>query len=169
MQSQIDIIEDESDVCPIDTVEDVLSAHNWCFNRLNDEELLVDITGKTGSYKLFFIWQEDMNALQFCVQMNQEIEENNLPTAQKAILQLNEDLWMGHFDLPATTKKPSFRQTALIPRTSRASIMDMIENLVDISLAQCERHYPLFALLASANDIDDQILSLAVMDTVGES
>ena len=35
MQSQIDIIEDESDVCPIDTVEDVLSAHNWCFNRLN--------------------------------------------------------------------------------------------------------------------------------------
>ncbi len=169
MQSQLDIIEDDNEICPIDTVEDVLNAHNWSFNRINNEELLVDITGKSGSYKLFFIWQEDMNAMQFCVQLNQEIEQNNFPTAQKAILQLNEEMWMGHFDLPEATRKPSYRHTALIPRTSRAQVMDLLENLVDVSLAQCERHYPLFALLASANDIDDQILSLAVMDTVGES
>lgn len=169
MQSQLDIIEDETEVSPIDTVEDVLSANNWRFNRLNDDELLVDITGKTGSYKLFFIWQEDMSALQFCAQLDQEVEHNNFPTAQKAILKLNEDLWMGHFDLPLATNKPSFRHTALLPRASRAQMMEVIENLVDVSLAQCERHYPLFALLSSANDLDDQVLSLAVMDTVGES
>ncbi len=169
MRSQLDSIEDEYNGTPIDTVEDVLSANNWKFDRINDEELLVDISGKTGSYKLFFIWQQDMSALQFCAQLNQDITPGNRPTAQKAILKLNEDLWMGHFDIPEVTGKPCFRHTALIPQTSRASVMDMIENLVDVALAQCERHYPLFALLASANDLDDQVLSLAVMDTVGES
>ena len=166
MDTQLEIRED--DIHPLDNVEDVLHANNWTFNRMNDDELMVEVTGKSGKYRLFFIWQEDMNALQFCAQLDVEIMDNNLDIARNALSDINEGLWMGHFDLPKDTSKPSYRYTFLFRGTGHGST-EAIEDMVDISLAQCERHYPLFGLLGSANDINDQTLSLALMDAAGES
>jgi len=167
MDAQLEFLDE--DINPLDSVEDVLSAHNWTFDRMTDDELMVEITGKSGKYRLFFIWQEDMSALQFCAQLDLQIMENNLPSAQESLLSINESMWMGHFDLPKETGKPSYRYTSLFRGPARNNISETIEDIVDISLAQCERHYPLFTLLASANDINDQALSLAMMDTAGES
>ena len=76
---------------------------------------------------------------------------------------------MGHFDLPAKSGRPAFRHTCLLRGTGPGYMAEIIDDMVDIALAQCERHSPLFTLLASANDIDRQTLSLALMDTAGES
>jgi len=167
MDTQFEIIGD--DINPLDNVEDILHAHNWSFNRMTDEELIVEVTGKSGNYRLFFIWQEDMSALQLCIQLDLEIMDNNFESAQKAIFAMNESLWMGHFDIPKSNNKPSYRYNCLLRGTARQNSSELIEDMVDIALAQCERHYPLFTLLTSANDVNDQTLSLALMDTAGES
>ena len=167
LETQLELPED--DAHPLDSVEDILHAHDWSFERMTDDELMVEVTGKTGKYKIFFIWQEDMNALQFCAQLDATIMNNNLDRARKATLKINENLWMGHFDIPKETGMPSFRHTSLLRGINRLTAGEMIEDMVDIALAQCERHFPLFTLLASANDINDQTLDLALMDTAGES
>lgn len=167
MYSEIDLIDE--DLHPLDSVEDVLSANNWTFNRMNNDELMVQISGKAGLYRLFFIWQEDMNALQFCCQYDLNIAGNNLPAASTALLAINEQLWMGHFDLPKSTGVPSYRYTCLVRNAGRSATAEIIEDMVDISLVQCERFYPVFHMLASANDINTQNLSLALMETAGES
>lgn len=159
----------KEEINPLDSVEDVLHAHNWNFDRMAYDELMVEVTGKSGKYKLFFIWQEDMNALQFCTQFDLEIIDNNKKPAHTALRKLNETLWMGHFDLPESNNKPSFRYTCLLRSAERQHTSDLIEDMVDIALAQCERHFPLFTLLSSANDITQETLSLAMMDTAGES
>ncbi|MEM7651395.1 MAG: YbjN domain-containing protein [Pseudomonadota bacterium] len=167
MDTQLETLEE--DIHPLDNVEDVLASHNWTFNRMNDDEIIVEVTGKSGKYNLFFVWQEDMNALQFCAQLDLKIMDNNHTAAREALLSMNESLWMGHFDLPKETGKPSYRYTQLFRGGSRIAATETIEDMVDISMAQCERHFPLFTLLASANDLNDQTLSLALMDTAGES
>ena len=167
MHSELERIEENTN--PLDNVEDVLHAHNWHFNRMADDELVVEIHGKGGAYNLFFIWQEEMQALQFCAQVDLTIMENNIATAKHAILDINENLWMGHFDLPQSTNKPSFRYTCLMRGSNKTHANEIIEDMVDIALAQCEKNHTIFALLASANDINDQTMSLAMMDTVGES
>lgn len=159
----------EEDANPLDSVEAVLSANNWVFNRMNDDELTVGVTGKGGQYRLFFIWQEDMQALQFCVQYDLRVAEGNRVPAQDALAVINENLWMGHFDLPKISGIPTYRHTCLFRGFSRDGMTETIEDLVDISLAQCERHYPVFAVLSSANDVSSQGLSLALMETAGES
>ena len=169
MSTQFELQPHEDDIHPLDNVEDVLMAHNWNFDRMAEDELMVEVIGKSGKYRLFFIWQEDMNALQFCAQVDLDIMPNNRQAALEAIVDINENLWMGHFDLPKATKKPSYRYTCLLRGASRHNATETIEDMVDISLAQCERHYSLFTLLASANDVNDQTLSLALMDTAGES
>ena len=165
--TQLELIDETHN--PLDTVEDVLVSHNWDFNRMGDDELLVNVVGKSGQYKLFFIWQEDMQALQFCAQLDLNIRENNMDVSRKALTHINESLWMGHFDLPECNPKPSYRYTCLLRGRSHENANSMMEDLVDIALAQCEKHFPLFTLLSSANDINDDALSLALMDTEGES
>lgn len=155
---------------PLDNVEEILNANNWEFNRMTDEELMVQVTGSNCAYNLFFIWQEDMDALQFCVQYDMKIDDPKARSkAMEAVQEINENLWMGHFDLPKKTGIPSFRHTCLYRGLKKTATNDHIEDLVDISLAQCERHYPLFSLIAHGQNLNDQTMALAMMQTQGES
>ncbi len=154
---------------PLDCVEEFLDSNNWVFDRMNPDELMVQVAGKTGSYRLFFLWQEDMSAMQFCCQYDMVIPAASRDAACRALVTLNEGLWMGHFDIPRQTNIPSFRQTCLLRGASRGDSAEQIEDLLDISLAQCERYYPLFHFLAQATDLNDQNMTLAVMETVGQS
>ena len=154
---------------PLDSVEEILSANNWVFNRMNNDELMVQVTGKACAYRLFFIWQEDMNAMQFCCQYDLAVSNKNLDIAARALMKINEGLWMGHFDIPADTRTPSFRQTCLMRGMNGPSYIEHIEDLVDISMAQCERFYAAFHLLSMAHVANDENMTLALMDTAGES
>lgn len=154
---------------PLDCVEDVLSAHNWQFSRMTEDELMVSVTGKSGQYRLFFMWQQDMNALQFCVQYDMVVSAENYEPARSALININEGLWMGHFDLPKETSTPTYRYTCLFRNLPQDSVLETVEDMVDISMAQCERYFPVFHILASQPQINDQNISLALMDTAGES
>lgn len=167
MSESFDLIEDE--VNPLDSVEDVLMAHNWHFNRMNNDELTVQISGKSCKYRLYFVWQDDMSALQICCQFDMTIPPNNGASASAALRSMNENLWMGHFDIPADTNLPVFRYTSVFKGFSRSAMTESIQDIVDVALVQCERFQPVFQLLASANDIQDDGLSLALMETQGES
>lgn len=153
---------------PLDHVEDVLNAHDWSFHRVTSDELIVQVTGKSCDYRLFFIWQDDMQALQFCCQYDVIVADDQYDKAAQSLMTINENLWMGHFDLPKETGTPSFRQTCLM-RGANDNIQDQISDLVDISLVQCERYYHVFHLLTHPAKADDQSLALALMDTAGES
>ena len=159
----------EKNTNPLDRIEDVLTGNNWAFNRMNNDELIVQVKGKYCDYRLFFIWQEDMNAIQFCCQYDITIADRNMKAASITLMNINENLWMGHFDLPQDTKIPSFRHTCLMRGVENITNTDHFEDLVDISMAQCERYFAVFSLLANTEIANDQNLSLALMDTIGES
>lgn len=168
MSLQLDTFETKAN--PLDHVEDILSDHNWVFNRVNESELMVQVSGKNCDYRLFFIWQEDMSALQFCCQYDMEIPAENSESAAQALMGINENLWMGHFDIPKDTMVPSFRHTCLLRGLNEGTMgSEHIEDLVDISMVQCERFYSVFHFLSSTNVANDQNLSLALMDTSGEA
>lgn len=154
---------------PLDRVEDVMRSNNWSFNRMGEDKLMVRVTGKHCAYRLFFVWQDDMNALQFCCQYDMEIGPANQEQAARSILSINEDLWMGHFDLPKDTGVPSFRHTCLLRGLSHDGNGDYIEDMVDIALTLCEQYYSAFCLLSHPADVaHDRNISLAMMQTVGE-
>ncbi|MCB1562066.1 MAG: YbjN domain-containing protein [Alphaproteobacteria bacterium] len=154
---------------PLDRVEDVLDSNSWVFNRVSDEELIVQVKGKYCAYRLFFIWQDDMDALQFCCQYDLHVTPGNFERAASVLMSINENLWMGHFDIPKDTRIPTFRKTSLFRGLDNAVSAGQIEDLVDISLAQCERFYTAFYLLSEVRVANDQTLTLALMDAKGES
>ena len=102
MTDQIELYEDAGQN-PLDNVEDVLSDNNWIYSRMNDEELIVEVAGKTCHYKLLFVWQEHMNALQLCCQYGIKMKPENFQLAATALVDMNASLWMGHFEFSKET------------------------------------------------------------------
>ncbi len=159
----------EQAVNPLDCVEELLNANNWDFNRMTNEELVVTIQGKSCEYSLFFIWQDELEALQFCCQYELKIPNSARSKARSALTDLNESLWMGHFEITARSGHPTFRHTCLYRGMQGNASADNLENMVEIAMAQCERNYPVFALLAAGQGLNDQSISLAMMNTQGQS
>ena len=55
----------------------------------------------------------------------------------------NEKLWLGHFDLWSDEGLPVFRHAVLF-RDGTGASGELIEDLVDIAVSECERFYPAF-------------------------
>lgn len=159
----------EENLNPLDNIEELLNDHNWVYSRMNDAELLVEVAGRHCNYRILFIWQEAMNALQFNCQYDLKINKDNLFLAGASLLDINESLWMGHFEVNRESMTPAFRHTCLLRAADSRTIYEVMEDLVDVSLAQCERNYPAFKILSMNQTTDAQTMSLAVMETIGES
>lgn len=164
--SQQDIYQDDISN-PLDGVEEIMQSRDWAFDRPTPDELMVQVAGQRGCYNLTFIWQEDFSALQFFCEIDLHIREERLVVAGQTLRDINEEMWLGHFDIPAGTQAPCFRHTTLFRGLSGVSGVDHIRDLVEIGIAECERYYNAFSLLSGSSYLDKKLLDLALVNTEG--
>ena len=165
--SNIDLFEDVSN--PLDSIEEVMSSHDWSFERPTPEELTVHVTGRYGQYQMTFIWHEPHTAMQFFCEFDLNIPKQNFDLTSRTIRSINENMWLGHFDVPEDSDVPYFRHTTLFRGMTYGSGTDHVADLIEIALAECEKYYNVFHLLSAAVDIDDNLLTLALAETDGEA
>jgi hypothetical protein len=154
---------------PLDNLEDLLSCNDWAFNRLNDDELTVQVEGKKGCYSLTFIWQDAFSAMQFFCEFDKKIPSEKMDQACRILRKINENLWMGHFDILSRNNAPCYRHTSLFRGFTQSAGNEQIEDLIDIALAESERYHNVFTLLQGANDISDEQLLFVLSDNAGEA
>ena len=126
---------------PLDSVEDVLNDNNWVYDRMNNEELLVDVAGSVFSYRLCFVWQEDLGALQILCHYDCAVSSANMNLASESLVHMNRSMWMGHFTLTEEDQIPCFRYTCLFHDRESDSVYAHIQDIVDICFAQCHACY----------------------------
>ncbi|MCB9976078.1 MAG: YbjN domain-containing protein [Rhodospirillales bacterium] len=167
MVSRTEIV--EKGLNPLDSVEEILSEQNWVFDRTDDDCLTVQVKGRTCNYRLFFIWQKNLSAMQFTCEYDMVVRPENMVLASSSLMDMNEESWMGHFEIARKTHIPAYRQTCLMKGYEFHECSAYFEDLIDISLAHCERFYPVFHLLSCMQPANSEHLSLALMETAGES
>lgn len=153
---------------PLDGAEDILQTPGMSFNRANRDELFVEAVGRYGNYKMMFMWDELMGALQFCCEYGLQISDTNKALASETVLNINSNLWLGHFDLPPETLAPTFRYTQLF-RGMQTSGADHVQDLINIAIDECDRNYPVFISLCQTETPDQNDLNLAMMSVIGRS
>ncbi|MFN3827861.1 MAG: YbjN domain-containing protein [Micavibrio sp.] len=162
--SDLDLFEDISN--PLDCVEEVLHGNEWVYDRPTDSEIVVQTSSPRSHYRMTFLWQEEYSAMQFFCEMDEVIPKKRTDMATRLLKKVNEQLWLGHFDIPADTRTPVFRYTCLF-RGTQTSGIEHIEDIVEIAMAECERFHNVFALLATAPALTENILELAMADHGG--
>ncbi len=153
---------------PIDLVEEIVQANEWVHDRASDEEMVVEIAGRWCDYRLFFVWQREINALHFSCAFEMKVPKARRTAIFELLAAVNERLWLGHFDVTADTQSPSFRQGVLLRGASGASV-EQIEDLVDIAVSECERFYPAFQLVVWGGKPAEEAIAAAMIDPVGEA
>src|SRR5262249_49614974 len=98
---------------PLDILEDIVTANEWMFERSNDDELIVELAGRWCHYRMFFVWQREIGALQFTCQFDMKVPDAKRGDVNDLLALLNNRLWLGHFDLEAQQNTPLFRYTIL--------------------------------------------------------
>ena len=154
---------------PINMVEYLIESKGWKFSRHDDETISIILPGQKASFDVSMEWQEEFSALLFACSIPLEIADANYDMAAKALEQINQHLWLGHFDLSEKNKAPIFRHTLLLRMIPAGIAVDIISDVFDIAVAECNRFYTTFQL-AQAGDIrlhDD--LKAAVFETIGEA
>ena len=84
---------------PIDIIEDVIHQKKWNFSRAADHELVAEIASHWCAYRLYFTWSENINALSFSITFDIKFPETKLNKAYELLGLINENLWIGHFDI----------------------------------------------------------------------
>ncbi len=167
MSEAADLFEDVSN--PLDSVEEILCANDWVFDRMTEDELTVQITGKMGEYTLFFLWQEEYSAMRFSCQFDLDVRRDAMNAAAKTMTDINSSLWLGHFAFREGTEIPCFCHTTLFRGMTQTSGADHIQDMVDIALAECERFYPVFEIFSRGVPENDNDIRLAMMPVEGMS
>ena len=99
---------------PIDLIERLAGAHDWSCDRTNDDELTLVIAGTWTDYHVSLNWRDDLEALHLACAFDFRVPENRLNEMYQLVAQINEQLWLGHFDLWTQEGLVMFRHALLL-------------------------------------------------------
>lgn len=153
---------------PLDVVEEIVTANEWPFERASDDEMIVEIGGRWCDYRLYFVWQPEVAAMQFSCQFDMKVQSNRRVAVHDLLAEVNARLWLGHFDVCTEEHTPMFRQTTLL-RGARGASVEQLEDLVEIALSECERFYPAFQFVIWGGKSASEAVAAAILDTAGEA
>ncbi|HVI99505.1 MAG TPA: YbjN domain-containing protein [Sphingomonas sp.] len=166
---------DESDLerddvaAPIDMLESYVAAHGWTYER-QDEEIVAEIKGSWAQYELRALWREEDSVLQFLAFPDIRVPDDRRAALYEAIGLVNEQLWIGHFELWSSSGILLFRHAALIDGAEEGTLsLAAAELLVESAIDECERFYPVFQFVLWGGKTPREAIAAALIETQGEA
>ncbi len=84
---------------PLDVVERLASLRDWIFDRAETDEMSVAVAGRWAEYHVAFTWIEDVEALHVASAFDLKVPDRRRNEVLRLVSLVNEQLWVGHFDL----------------------------------------------------------------------
>ena len=153
---------------PLTVVEDIAADNNWAFERSGEDEVTIVSRGEWTDYQLSFTWMSEIEALHLACAFDMNIPAARLSEVQRLIAGINEQLWIGHFDLWTHTGMIMHRQTLVLPGGMIASDTQC-QVMLASAIAACERHFPAFQFVVWAGKSAAESLESVLFETVGEA
>lgn len=169
ISSPFDYAPDIGDNNPLDLVEELCTEKGWQFNRVDRDLVTLSVQGQKVRYEICLEWQEEFSAVLFSCCIPLEIKDAQYETACDTLQEINENLWMGHFDLSHKGVYPTYRHTLLFRMIPAGVAVDIVQDTIEIAVAECNRFYTTFQLIQAGDVRLRDNLSAAVFETIGEA
>jgi hypothetical protein len=166
--SLIDFEPEDRQSNPVDMIEHIAALNDWSFERSGDDEITISIGGGWCDYHVSFSWMEDMEAVHLACAFDLKVTEPRKTEVMRLLSLVNEQLWIGHFDLWNKEGVVMYRQTLLLTggaEPNSRQVEALLENAVD----SCERYYQAFQFVVWAGKPASEALEAVLFETVGEA
>jgi hypothetical protein len=155
---------------PIDMLEQYYDAHGWTHERSGDDEIVAYYQGSWTQYELRAVWREEDRVLQFLALPDIRVPADKRGAIYETLGLINEQLWIGHFEMWASSGILLFRHAALLDGQGDAALtLDQAETLVEAAIDECERFYPVFQFVLWADKTPQEAIAAALIETQGEA
>ncbi len=162
------IIEQDRPEHPLDVVERIASLRQWIFDRAETDEMSVSVSGRYTEYHVAFTWIEDVEALHVASAFDLKLPDRRRAEMLKLIGLVNEQLWIGHFDLWSNDSVVMFRHSLLLTggvAPTQAQCAMLMKSAIDA----CERYYQAFQFVLWAGKPAREALDAVLFETEGEA
>ena len=150
---------------PVDLIEQVAASHDWPIDRSSDDELTLTVAGQWTDYHVSLNWREDLEALHLACAFDFKVPENRLPEIYRLIAQINEQLWLGHFDHWTEEGLIMYRHGLML--NGALATPRQCEALLKAALEACERYYQAFQFVVWAGREAKDALVSTMFETEG--
>jgi hypothetical protein len=152
---------------PIDLIEQIAGRNEWASDRTGDDELTLIVAGQWADYHVSLNWRGDLETLHIASAFDAKIPSNRLNEVYRLVAQINEQLWLGHFDLWVHEGLVMFRQGLML--NGALATVGQCEALLRAALEACERYYQAFQFVVWAGKESRDALASAMFDTEGQA
>ncbi len=153
---------------PVDLVEKLAALNDWAFERTTEHELTMVIEGRWTEYHASFQWLDEIEALHHASAFDLKIPESRRDEALRLVGAVNEQLWLGHFELWLDDGVVMYRHALSLAGGAEVNGRQC-EVLLAAALEAIERYYPAFQLVIWAGKTSREALEATLFETVGEA
>ena len=97
--SLIETVADDRPEHPVDVVERLAAVNEWAFDRAEDDEISILVSGVWANYDVSFTWIPEMESLHVSCSFDLKAPPRKRAAIGELTQLINEQMWLGHFDL----------------------------------------------------------------------
>ena len=168
MNQQIHIDDADRSEHPLDVVERLAALRAWIFDRAETDEMSVSVAGRWTDYHVAFTWIEDVEALHVASAFDLKVPDRRRQDMLQLVSMVNEQLWVGHFDLWSGENVVMFRHALLLAGGAEPT-QGQCEMLLKAAVDACERYYQGFQFVLWAGKSAREALDSVLFETEGEA
>ncbi|NNF77562.1 MAG: hypothetical protein HKN05_05990, partial [Rhizobiales bacterium] len=113
-------------------------------------------------------WRDDLESVHLAATFDLRVPANRREEISRLVSLINEQLFLGHFDLWRQDGALMFRNGMFL--TGGAEILpEQCEALLVSALESCERYYPAFQFVLWAGETAEGAIQSALLETQGEA
>ncbi len=161
-------IEQERLSNPVDVIEQIAALNDWAFERSGDDELTIAVGGHWCDYHISFSWMEEREAVHLACSFDLKVPEARKMEVMRLLSAVNEQMWIGHFDLWTQEGVIMFRQALLLSGGADPNNAQ-VERLLVTAIEACERYYQAFQFVVWAGKSATEALETVLFETAGEA
>jgi hypothetical protein len=165
--SLIEIVKEQGNN-PLDVVETMAAANSWPIERSGEDEIALLVAGKWTDYQVSFTWMHDIETLHIASAFDLKVPDPRLGEVQQLIALINEQLWIGHFDIWMQNGLVMFRHALMLAGGSAVSARQC-EAMLGSALDTCERYFPAFQFVVWAGKPARDAMNAAMFETSGQA
>jgi hypothetical protein len=153
---------------PVEVVERMATDNELPFERVVEDEIALIVSGKLTDYQISFTWMNEIEVLHLACAFEMKVPELRFLEVQELIVAVNEQLWIGHFDVWTQSGMVMFRHALLLAGGGGLSARQC-EAMFGTALDTCERYYAAFQFVVWAGKSAREAMDAVMFETCGQA
>lgn len=153
---------------PIDITQTLAEAHDWEFDRIDDDQIAIAVEGRWSSYQITLAASERDETLRLVATFDLDPGDARLGPLLELMNLVNDACWAGAFTWWSEEKMIVWRYGLVLAGEQQAA-PEQIDTMISVAVTACERFYPAFQLVGWGDTAPLEAMRLAIVEGYGRA